>query len=290
MTAVFPVPEGSQAAPQTISLNPCSWRVVGAAAIGISHKKQNLPCQDAQAYRLVSAAGRPLLLAAVADGAGSAEFSDRGAQAAVEAALQTLEAELLITEGHSLEEYAGLLYLAFESARAAVVKLAGQEELTLRSLATTLTCTLAHSEGVVAAQLGDGAVVALLGAENLLSVTQPQRGEYANETYFLTQEDALERLEIIILEAPLQGLAVMSDGLMRLAMQMPANEPHLPFFKPLFAFTKHAADPAAAARQLESFLSSERVCTRTDDDKSLVLAVCLNGSYVSTPEESRGQE
>jgi hypothetical protein len=111
-----------------------------------------------------------------------------------------------------------------------------------------------------------------------VSVTRPQRGEYANETNFLTQEDALERIDTVILDAPLQSLAVLSDGLLRLAMQMPAHEPHLPFFKPLFAFAAHPADLQEASAKLAGFLASERVCARTDDDKSLVLAVCLNGS------------
>lgn len=269
--------------------SPCTWRAVGAAAIGTSHRKQDLPCQDAQGYMVIRAAGQDVFAAAVADGAGSAEFSERGAQRAVEAALEALETAVLESEDHSLEAYAGLLYLAFEQAQAAVLDLASAEELSPRSLASTLTCALANSYGAAAAQLGDGAVVAQAADGSLLAVTQPQRGEYANETYFLVQEDALEHLEIVLLEAPLQALAVLSDGLLRLAMQMPANEPHAPFFTPLFAFAAAASDPESAAGQLGAFLDSERVCARTDDDKSLVLAVCRNGQAAPAPGESQRQ-
>jgi hypothetical protein len=73
-------------------------------------------------------------------------------------------------------------------------------------------------------------------------------------------------------DQPISRLAVMSDGLIRLALKMPAQEPHEPFFAPLFRFVEMITDPAEAEAQLAAFLSSERVNARTDDDKSLVLA------------------
>jgi hypothetical protein len=110
----------------------------------------------------------------------------------------------------------------------------------------------------------------------LFLVNLPQRGEYANETYFLTQEDALEHVQVSVHEKAVNSLAVMSDGLTRLALRLPAHEPHPPFFQPLFAFTARAQDEQKAAGHLLEFLASDRVCDRTDDDKSLVLAVRLS--------------
>jgi hypothetical protein len=130
----------------------------------------------------------------------------------------------------------------------------------------------------VVGQIGDGVVVAGEG-EALVAVTRLQRGEYANETHFLTQANALEQLDISMVEHPVSALAVMSDGLVRLALKMPEQEPHAPFFRPLFRVIAAVAEPGGAldeteaARQLSAFLGSERVNARTDDDKSLVLAV-----------------
>jgi hypothetical protein len=79
-----------------------------------------------------------------------------------------------------------------------------------------------------------------------------------------------------VINLPMQALAVMSDGLTRLALKRPTNEPHLPFFKPLFAFVEASApsnDGAQASEALTAFLASPRVCERTDDDKALVLAL-----------------
>ena len=69
----------------------------------------------------------------------------------------------------------------------------------------------------------------------------------------------------------------MSDGLIRLALKMPSQEPHPPFFHPLFGFTEAAAEEAGAAEKLALFLNSARVNDRTDDDKALVLAVRPGG-------------
>jgi hypothetical protein len=55
-------------------------------------------------------------------------------------------------------------------------------------------------------------------------------------------------------------------------VRLPAYEPHAPFFRPLFAFAMESTD-SAAAEPLAAFLASERVTRRTDDDKTLVLAV-----------------
>jgi hypothetical protein len=151
--------------------------------------------------------------------------------------------------------------------------LAEIEEQPLRAYAATLILAVATADRLVVAQLGDGAVVAGESPDELFLVNRAQRGEYANETYFLTQEDALEQVQVSVNEKAVNLLAVMSDGLTRLAMQLPAQEPYLPFFQPLLTFAAHANEEEQAAGHLVEFLTSERVCDRTDDDKSLVLAV-----------------
>jgi serine/threonine protein phosphatase PrpC len=241
----------------------------GAVATGTAHVRLDLPCQDAVAYQ----ADEHNLLVALSDGAGTAERSQYGAQTAVQAALDSLAAALDTSLPGEQPGWQDTLHAAFAAARAALESLAEIEEQPLRAYAATLILAVATADRLVVAQLGDGAVVAGESPEELYLVNRAQRGEYANETYFLTQEDALEQVQVAVYERAVNLLAVMSDGLTRLAMQLPAQEPYLPFFQPLLAFAAHANEEEQAAGHLVEFLTSERVCDRTDDDKSLVLAV-----------------
>jgi hypothetical protein len=214
-----------------------------------------------------------VLLAIVADGAGTARFSDQGAQAAVAETLRALESGLQGQAPGGAVEWKNLLREAFSLSRQAVLGLAQRMGENARDYACTLVGVAAFADGLVAGQIGDGAVVAQEEGGGLFSVTRLQRGEYANETHFLVQENALEQAVIEYFNRPVSALAVLSDGLIRLALKMPSQEPHGPFFEPLFRFAVAEAGALGAANQLALFLSSARVNERTDDDKALLLAV-----------------
>lgn len=273
------------------------WHVVGAAVQGMSHARLGLPCQDAQAYRLLRDG---TLLIALADGAGSAQFAEQGADYAVETALQALTAAF---EGAISDDSAGWarrMQEVFNEVHAAMASLAALSEdpaITPRDYAATLTCVAASADRLAVGQVGDGAVIAADEVGHLFAVTRLQRGEYANETHFISDEDALEQVVIEVIAIKAAALAVMSDGLIRLALKMPSQQPHAPFFQPLFRFAgsiKEGQEEARlAVQQLTDFLASERVNTRTDDDKSLVMAVrkgAVIGELVSqAPEDLDGR-
>jgi serine/threonine protein phosphatase PrpC len=246
------------------------WQVIAAAVQGLSHQKQGLPCQDALKYGRLPGG---ILLVALADGAGSALHAELGAQAAVQASVDWLLTNLENDQPMECCEWTEVIWGSFQNARSALEQLAEEQDETLRAFATTLTCLVATPDRLVVGQLGDGAVVAAGENGDLNTVTTLQRGEYANETNFLTQDQALDLVSIQVIDEQVQALAVMSDGLTRLALKRPNNEPHPPFFKPLFAFVGSSNDPAQASDALIEFLASPRVCERTDDDKALVLAL-----------------
>jgi hypothetical protein len=243
-----------------------NWRVIGASVQGTAHRRLDAPCQDACGWRVLD----DVLIVAVADGAGSAAEAHAGAQAAVAAALDALAARACPPDATSSE---GHVRAAFARALDALTTLAAQTELPLAQFACTLACAVATPDGTLTGSLGDGALVAESeGALRLVSAP-PQRGEYANETHFLTQEGALERVQIAHTAGGTSALAATTDGLLRLALRLPDYAPHAPFFGPLFAFAREASDLEAAQTELGVFLDSERVNARSDDDKTLVLAV-----------------
>lgn len=249
---------------------PSGWQVIGASVQGTAHGKTGAPCQDAHTFRHLP--GNTVILA-VADGAGSAEHSDMGAQAAVASASDSLARALEPAWPDEAGDWEALFLEAFAQARQCVVQLAEDQGLPPRALASTLLCAVASERGLAVAQLGDGVAVAGTEGGHWYVAASPQRGEYANETYFLTQGDALPPLDIRLYPERVQAIAAMTDGLLRLVLDLQRNEPHLPFFEPLLAFAAQASDEAEAGQQLASFLASERVSARTDDDKTLVLAV-----------------
>ena len=105
-----------------------SWCWAGARAIGTAHLESGTPCQDAFAvYALRLASGSEVLVASLADGAGSAERADAGARLATSVSVEVV-AEALAEGAADVKDAAALLRFAAEQARLAVAALAGHEE------------------------------------------------------------------------------------------------------------------------------------------------------------------
>jgi serine/threonine protein phosphatase PrpC len=269
----------------------CTWRVVGASVTGTSHLKHGRGCDDAHACRQLEN-GAVLLVAA--DGAGSADHSAEGARLAVHVALRAVETAFAqqvepVSEEQLLDLLRGVLRTVREALEelaagniSAPAPLAGdateadqppeQTALPLHEFATTLLLALASPQWIAVGQIGDGVVVAQDIREMLHVLTTPDHGEYLNETTFITDRDYLERAQLRVLTMEIQGVAVLTDGLQLLAVDLNTHMPFKPFFAPLFKF---AANAESTGEELQAFLASERVCARTDDDKTLVLAVQL---------------
>jgi hypothetical protein len=245
-----------------------SWHVIGASVRGTSHERTDIPCQDAHGCRVLPG-GR--IVVAVGDGAGTAERSDEGARRAVDSVLASTEAALADGPPQDGLAWDTVLLEGFRRARHAIQELADVEQTPLRAFATTLTCAVVTDEWLAIGHIGDGLVVARGEDGDLFSACGPQHGEYAGETFFLTMERALQKIDVRVYAQSVDAVAVMTDGMVRLAVNLKDNSPHLPFFEPLFAFTAQIEDHDQAQGQLVDLLASQRVNKRTDDDKTLVL-------------------
>jgi hypothetical protein len=254
------------------------WRVVGASVAGSAHERANIPCQDAHRCTVLP---NGCLVIAVADGAGSAARSEEGANLAVEVAIaqctDSLQAETLTDD----QGWRALVGAAFNAAFAAIAAEAESAHAPIRDYATTLTVVMAMGAHLAIGQIGDGIVVAE-GDDGLFLAASPQRGEYANEVALLTSPQAVADTVIAVFAASVRAMAVTTDGLLRLAVRLPLYEPHAPFFRPLFAFLRETDDAPGAQGELVRFLVSDRVADRTDDDKTLVLAVRAAGDEGDT--------
>ncbi len=250
-------------------MDRAGWNLVVASVAGTAHRDG--VCQDHADARLVDTADGPVLIAAVADGAGSASHADTGAQVAVAAFLDRVEAEVagIGLEAITDEHVRGWV----QAARVAVEQAAETAGVPPRQLACTLLGAVIGPDLAWFAQVGDGVIVCddRTGG-GYAFVFWPDAGEYANTTRFLTDADFPGPLRIDRLDEPIQALALLTDGLQRLALDYAAEAVHAQFFDPLFQVVARSTDPAALTASLRAFLDSPRVNARTDDDKTLILA------------------
>lgn len=249
-----------------------TWHVVGASVTGTSHLKTGRECEDDHA---VGKRADGTLVLAVADGAGSAARAAEGSACAVDTVLTCLGAgspgaRQVSPLPSTQDSWLRLLQGVLQRVRAALEGLVN-ESGALGDVSTTLLCCLISDQWLVGMQVGDGALVIRRADGRLEAVTAPDHGEYVNQTTFVTSADYLARAQYFVQSAAgITGLALFTDGLERLALDMQTHQPHTPFFRPLFRF---AAATDASTDDLVQFLSSDRVNERSDDDKTLVLAV-----------------
>lgn len=243
------------------------WVAAAATRRGEAHARRGARAQDA--LRMILR-GR-VLIAAVADGAGSAPRGGAGAALAVRALTGAARAALADRPLAALED--ADLAACFETARAMLKAAAAARGLTPRDLATTALLALSDGETTLAGHVGDGAAVARDAEGRWRALSWPAAGEHAGATYFLTDEALAFRAAR--LDAPVTALALLTDGLERLTLDFAAAAPHAPFFDrmaaPLAALAAPGRD-AALSRALGAWLASEPVAARTDDDRTLLLA------------------
>lgn len=246
---------------------PC-WRIAAARRCGESHIRRGERCQDALAIRLAGPGGGTLL-AAVADGAGSAPRGGVGAALAARAAVAAAEAGL--ARGETLDEAA--LERWMQAARTRVLGAAAGRGVAARDCAATLVLLASDGRATVAGHVGDGAA-AVRGAEGWSALSWPDAGEHAGETRFVTDPDPAIR--IARHAGPVDAIALLTDGLERLVLDFAARAPHAPFFErmtaPLSALTVAGRDRALSVA-LARWLGGAAVAARTDDDRTLLLAV-----------------
>lgn len=249
-----------------------TWRTVHASTVGTSHLAMDQDCDDDCWASVDSAPGRPPTLSVfVADGAGSALRGGEGARLAIQTAAAFIADKLRQAEFGLGDQFAVDLIMAV---RANIYEHAEQAGLKARDFACTFLGLVSSYQGTIAFQVGDGGIVLDVGS-GLQVPIQPMQGEFANMTNFVTDENALDVLQTKSYDARVSRAAVFSDGLQRLALNMATNTAHEPFFAKFFAVL--AASKPEQDDQLQlalaNFLNSAQVNERTDDDKSLALAV-----------------
>ena len=250
------------------------WRIAMASSVGTAHIAAAQPCQDAHFHlETADADGGRVLVLAASDGAGSARHAEVGAMLACETFVHLVAAYLgqggrVEAIGRPLAErwIAGILYRLELQTR--------QRGGALHDYACTLLAAVVGAGGAAFLQIGDGAMVVSNG-EGWQHVFWPQHGEFANTTTFVTSDGAAQAMDFDHRAAPIDEIALFTDGLESLVLHKASRTVHGPFFDSMFASVRKSAAAGVdidLSRALADYLSSPRINDRTDDDKTLILA------------------
>jgi len=251
------------------------WRHARASVIGLAHLNQQTECQDRLVCRAIETdSDGGVLIAAVADGAGSTTDGQTGAKIACEFFANQI-AEFLKSGNasiSSLNEDFGKRWIEFFQAQ--IADLARENKKEMRDYASTFVGAIIGKTGAAFYQVGDGGAVFSRDGKvgSYRFAIEPTETEYVNMTEFLTDEAAANSLRFRFIKEAVEDLILFSDGIFAVAVNYQTNQPHEPFLMPMIAPLRSGNANEGLNEKLEKFLASPKLNEKTDDDKTIILA------------------
>ncbi len=272
-----------------------NWIVIGGSVAGQKHLQQNILCQDAHNYTELNGWG----IAIVCDGAGSATYADIGATETTRIA--TIEIQNLVQQNKWIENATFPSQkewntIANQVAYGIYTKLqlfAIKNKYTLSDLACTIIVLINSPLGVLLFHIGDGRGAYCDTNKNWHTLFTPFRGEYANETVFITSaiwQDTDKYIGTNYIPNPITAFALLSDGVEKYCFHLneklgtifvSKNEPYTLFLDPLIENIRALNSENTPTEMQELWLSFLQNGTigleQEEDDKTLIIGV----SYLS---------
>ena len=227
---------------------------------GARHARKNNANED-RVYFEVLPSGRGIV-AAVSDGAGSASRAKEGSHLAATYAVKRAFQAILEEEA----DPAFAVATGFMAAREAIRQTAEIiPEAEMADYHCTLILVAWVDDQVAAIQVGDGAaIVESDGVCKMLTV--PQRGEYVNETFFIT-EPHYEQTKFTREATGITALALFTDGLQKDAVDFQhrkANDDFIPQAITILRNARKSKCPPETADHLPADVETESVMAETE--------------------------
>lgn len=253
-----------------------TWKAIGQSIIGTSHIASGKPCEDAVRYAILDDVdGSQVLVCCAADGAGSALHAQWASSFATQKVVD-FAAQNLLCSGPLAEAD---IYSLAEEIYDGLQQEAVANDIELNEYSCTLLGCIATSRQTAFFQVGDGAIVRNDGSGFYTTLWWPENGEYQNTTSFLIDDSTLSKLNVAVVDEPVDEVAIFTDGLQLLTLNIESRSVHQPFFNDLFRYLRQATDAdkiKVLNRKLAEYLGSPNINDRTDDDKTLFLATRLS--------------
>ncbi|MDE5835276.1 MAG: protein phosphatase 2C domain-containing protein [Ruminococcus sp.] len=195
---------------------------------GVSHKKNNVPCQDNSrifTYGMWK-------VAVVADGVGSCKCSDKASEIAVTSALKTIYN--CFPNNHKEEDILALMKMAFHCAANSVEMYVKSVNGEFIDYHTTLALALYDGKNLYYGNAGDSGIVALDDYGDYHIVSEKQNNEY-NAVITL----ASRKFEVGKVDYNVVAVLCMTDGLLDWIAPKSLEEAEIPVYVPRANFFIH---------------------------------------------------
>ena len=253
------------------------WLYTGLSLIGSSHITSKIPCQDS--FSACNSPDGDWVAFAVCDGAGSALRSEESAKLVSRSfanRLIDLSIELNArTPGAWINDFViqEVLHVRNELRRLA-------QSDSLSDFHTTLVACLLGPSGGFLIHIGDGSVFggkskAQSGSGEVLLndiffISEPKNGEYANETFFITEGDWVKNLRITPVPQ-VDWVVLATDGGCAFCLNG-KNEIRVPYLVNLFDTIKNVESEKWCSA-IEVAMTGTDADIKTNDDKTILLCV-----------------
>ena len=233
----------------------------GYSITGKSHLKKGVPCQDAHCIQRHT---NDMVIAAVADGVGSAKYSDKGASIAAERSVQFCMDYIPMQP--SDESLKALIRLAFHYALRCIKEeadAAGVPHDEYKEYDTTLSLAIYRNGHIVFGHVGDGGIVGLSTAGTVKEITKPQKGEFWNsviplrfgEEYWVIESCGEELASVLLMTDGLRD--AMCPSLLRLGSQSKVYTPLAYYFADPLAVPETDEEQQQMKEKLEAALLAQ---------------------------------
>lgn len=243
--------------------------LVCASVCGPKHLKDQTASQDYWAFET----NGDKVVAVISDGAGSAPDSRIGASVCCRMVVKTLakfivdNRNLELTEVHNFIEP---IEHAINRSRTILLRLAKAENKELRNFHATLLGVIASPEGGCFFHIGDGVGLVCSEANKLIhfDISRPENGEFANETFFYTENDWQNHLRLKTFTNQ-QLIALMTDGVDGFMFDSEYKNLDQGFLPPVLSHLENHEPQIGASDLAETLVSTQAILV--PDDKTIVL-------------------
>ena len=244
----------------------------GMSHVGSSHISKGVPCQDSN--RIVTLSNG-WIVAAIADGVGSARHSDIASNLATEKFIIRCQND--ITHELSAEEIKEVITLAFHDANIAIKECAAEHDHLITEYDTTLSGVVYTGETVVYGHSGDGGIVGLTNSGDYVLITKPQKAEDGICVIPLRAGESF--WEFGVCEDAFASVLLVTDGVYDVFTPYLLRDQQMPLYIPLIRYfmdnnvLKMDQDNCSeVAESRINFINGDK-CKSITDDKTIVVLV-----------------